>query len=117
MEESEEYKKAVASYDLTIEKADQTGFVFANPNPGKQGWGTESFENAASGGEGTGAIHYAVTEGNECGSVDPDSGVLTFIKEGTIKVTAGERRGFLLQSGSGILPDYGGEGRSDRFSV
>lgn len=88
LEESEEYKKAVASYDLTIEKADQTGFVFANPNPGKQGWGTGSFENAASGGEGTGAIHYAVTEGNECGSVDPDSGVLTFIKEGTIKVTA-----------------------------
>ena len=104
LEESEEYKKAVASYDLTIEKADQTGFGLQS-NPGKQGWGTGSFENAASGGEGTGAIHYAVTEGNECGSVDPDSGVLTFIKEGTIKVNCGERRGFLLQSGSGILPD------------
>lgn len=43
LEESEEYKKAVASYDLTIEKADQTGIRICKSESGETGLGNRKF--------------------------------------------------------------------------
>ncbi|MGM9603123.1 MAG: cadherin repeat domain-containing protein, partial [Faecousia sp.] len=55
-----------AQYVLQIDLAEQTGFGFEDPAPDaleyKEGL---TFTNTASGGEGTGAVTYAITEGDE----------------------------------------------------
>lgn len=74
------------SYKLTIDKADQE-IAFATAAPAAVTYKTGlTFENTASGGEGTGTITYAITKG-DAATVD-SNGKLSISKSGTITVTA-----------------------------
>ena len=84
----DKYNEATAEYTLTINKADQTNFAFENPNPRaityKPGL---TFENKATGNQGTGKITYEITSGDDVASID-DNGKLTINKAGTVTVKA-----------------------------
>lgn len=84
----EKYKAATASYTLLITKGTQTGFGFAVAAPEAVVYAEGlTYPNAASGGESTGGITYAVTTGDDVATVDAD-GVLTILKHGIVTVTA-----------------------------
>lgn len=87
-EADEKYKAATASYTLLITKGTQTGFSFAEAAPEaivyEEGL---TYTNLASGGEGTGAVTYAVTEGAEIAAVDAQTGALTIKTYGKVTVT------------------------------
>ena len=78
-----------ASYILTVNKADQTNFAFEKQNPGaityKPGL---TFENKATGNQGTGKITYEITSGNDVASIDSATGTLTILKAGDVTVKA-----------------------------
>ena len=84
----DKYKEATAEYTLTINRADQTNFAFEKPNPEaityKPGL---TFENKATGNQGTGKITYEITNGNDVASID-DNGKLTINKAGDVTVKA-----------------------------
>lgn len=84
----EKYKEATAAYTLVITKGTQSGFSFAEAEPEavvyEEGL---TYTNVASGGEGTGAVTYAVTEGAEIADVDVQTGVLTIKTYGKVTVT------------------------------
>ena len=85
----DKYNEVTAEYTLTINKADQTNFVFEDQNPGaityKPGL---TFENKATGNQGTGKITYEITSGNDVASIDSATGTLTILKAGTVTVKA-----------------------------
>ena len=85
----DKYKEATAEYTLTINKADQTNFAFEKQNPGaityKPGL---TFENKATGNQGTGKITYEITSGNDVASIDSATGTLTILKAGDVTVKA-----------------------------
>lgn len=84
----EKYKEATATYTLLIAKGIQTGFGFAVAAPAAVVYADElTYPNAASGGESTGEITYAITTGEDVATVDAD-GVLTILKHGAVTVTA-----------------------------
>ena len=84
----DKYNEVTAEYTLTINKADQTNFAFEKQNPGaityKPGL---TFENKATGNQGTGKITYEITSGNDVASID-DNGKLTINKAGDVTVKA-----------------------------
>ncbi len=93
------YLNAETSYSLTINKADQTGFKFANPGPVEHVYGSEMSPNLASGGQsidlttGNGAeISYKISdsEPENIASINPNTGELSFNndKVGTITIEA-----------------------------
>ncbi len=77
------------SYTLTIKKADQEDFVFEDQNPEAKTYAPGlTFENKATGNQGTGKITYEITRGNDVASIDGATGKLTINKAGTVKVKA-----------------------------
>ena len=84
----DKYNEVTAEYTLTINKADQTNFVFEDQNPGAITYKPRlTFENKATGNQGTGKITYEITSGNDVASID-DNGKLTINKAGTVTVKA-----------------------------
>ena len=85
----DKYNEVTAEYTLTINKADQTNFAFEKQNPGaityKPGL---TFENKATGNQGTGKITYEITSGNDVASIDSATGTLTILKAGDVTVKA-----------------------------
>ena len=82
------YTVSSASYTLTIVKGDQAALVFGTSAPDAviyQYNGT--FSNAVvSGGNGTGKVTYTI-EG-DAATIDPNTGVVSYIKAGTVTITA-----------------------------
>ena len=77
------------SYTLTIKKADQEDFVFEDQNPEAITYEPGlTFENKATGNQGTGKITYEITSGNDVASIDGATGTLTILKAGTVTVKA-----------------------------
>lgn len=84
------YKDVTDTYTLTINKADQTAFVFTTPSPTDKTYSpTFHFSNAASGGQSAGTITYTITGGSGSASIDSTAGTITNVTNtGTIIVTA-----------------------------
>ena len=85
----DKYNEVTAEYTLTINKADQTNFAFEKQNPGAITYKPRlTFENKATGNQGTGKITYEITSGNDVASIDSSTGTLTILKAGTVTVKA-----------------------------
>ena len=85
----DKYNEVTAEYTLTINKADQTNFVFEDQNPGAITYKPRlTFENKATGNQGTGKITYEITSGNDVASIDSATGTLTILKAGDVTVKA-----------------------------
>ncbi len=85
----DKYKEVTAEYTLTINKADQTNFAFEKQNPGAITYKPRlTFENKATGNQGTGKITYEITSGNDVASIDDSNGTLTINKAGDVTVKA-----------------------------
>ena len=85
----DKYKEATAEYTLTINKADQEDFAFEKPNPEAIAYKPGlTFENKATGGQGTGNVTYTITSGNDVATIDSKTGTLKINKAGTITVKA-----------------------------
>ncbi len=83
------YNEAVAEYRVTGIRYPQKNFKFDNTTENLTvGFNEGSFQNIASGGKGSGAITYAIVEGEDIADIDETSGVLTFKKAGQVKVRA-----------------------------
>ena len=83
------YADATASYDLTIEKAEQTGFSLGADV--ELSYGTDTFELQATGGESTGEITYTITKGSdiaEIGGTYNSTLLFNDNETGTVEVTA-----------------------------
>lgn len=86
--EDDAFQESEAFYDLTVNKADDSNFVFAVPAPDSIIYSVDgTFSNTASGGSGTGSISYEILNGNDYASIDTD-GTLHFTKAGTVTVKA-----------------------------
>lgn len=86
--EDDDCQESEAFYDLTVNKADDSNFVFAAPAPDPIIYSVDgTFSNTASGGSGTGSISYEILNGNDYASIDTD-GTLHFTKAGTVTVKA-----------------------------
>ena len=86
--EDDDWQESEAFYDLTVNKADDSKFVFAVPAPDPIIYSVDgTFSNTASGGSGTGSISYEILNGNDYASIDTD-GTLHFTKAGTVTVKA-----------------------------
>lgn len=84
----DKYNEVTAEYTLEVTKVPQSGFTFEVATPDAVEYDENlTFTNQASGGEGTGTITYAVTDGTDVATVDAD-GALTILKHGTVTVTA-----------------------------
>ena len=77
----------VPSEKIVLTKVEQNGFAFEEANPVDQ-WVGASYTNIAFGGEGIGAVTYAITAGADVAEIDAVTGKLTFKKVGTVQVTA-----------------------------
>ena len=84
----DKYKKATAEYTLTINKADQTGFVFKETQHEITYEPDLTFDNAATGGQSTGNVTYTITSDNGVASIGSATGILTINKAGTVTVKA-----------------------------
>lgn len=76
---------------ITVKKADQTGFAFANPAPEKVVFnaGDNTFTNAADGGAGDGEVTYAIKEGADVAELtDAKNGTIKFKTAGVVTVAA-----------------------------
>lgn len=94
------YNEATATYTLTINRANQTGFSFATPNPEKMTYAEGlTFTNVASGGWGEGDVTYEVISGEDVATVD-ENGVLTILKAGEVTVEATRSSGDRFNSTS-----------------
>ena len=89
LEGNECYKPAYTSYTITINKADQTGFEFANQHPSNIVYDSinNTYTNTASGGQSGKAVSYYRTQG-DAASVDAVTGELTIHKSGTVTIKA-----------------------------
>ena len=72
---------------IILNKVEQNGFAFVEPNPLDK-WVGETYTNTAFGGNGMGNITYAITDGFDVADIDSSTGKLTFKKTGTVVVTA-----------------------------
>ena len=84
----DKYKEATAEYTLTIDKANQRGFVFEKTQHEITYEPDLTFDNAATGGQSTGNVTYMITSGNDVASIDSATGTLTILKAGTVTVKA-----------------------------
>ena len=88
LSEDDTYQESEAFYDLAVNKADDSNFVFAAPAPDAIIYSEDgTFSNTASGGFGTGSISYEILNGNDYASIDTD-GTLHFTKAGIVTVKA-----------------------------
>ena len=79
--------KTATTNDLTVSKADQTGFAFTEESPKEVDYSPNgTFTVKAEGGEGTGAVTYTVTNGMDVISIDGNTA--TILKAGTATITA-----------------------------
>ena len=81
------YNEASATLTISVAKAAQSGFSFADSTIAKT-YGDALFTVPATGGQSTGGVTYAVTAGSDVASVDADSGEVTIHKSGTAVITA-----------------------------
>ena len=84
----DKYKEATAEYTLTIDKANQTGFVFEKTQHEITYEPDLTFDNAATGGQSADNVTYTITSGNDVASIDSATGTLTILKAGTVTVKA-----------------------------
>ena len=84
----DKYNEVTAEYTLTIDKANQTGFVFEKTQHEITYEPDLTFDNAATGGQSTGNVTYMITSGNDVASIDSATGTLTILKAGTVTVKA-----------------------------
>ena len=73
--------------NIVLNKKDQTDFKFADSSPIDIWVGERTFSNAASGGQGDGAISYEIIAGDTA-FIDAATGKLTFTSVGTVTVQA-----------------------------
>ena len=81
------YNEASATLTISVAKAAQSGFGFADSALSKT-YGDAPFTVTAAGGQSTGGVTYTVTAGDDVASVDADSGEVTIHKSGTAVITA-----------------------------
>ena len=80
-------EKTAETQALTVNKADQTDFAFTEESPKEVDYSPNgTFTVKAEGGEGTGAVTYAVTNGMDVISIDGNTA--TILKAGTATITA-----------------------------
>jgi len=76
---------AITAYNIV--KQNQTGFKFTDSSITKT-VANAPFTVAATGGQSTGGVTYAVTSGSDVATVDSSSGKVTLLKAGTAVITA-----------------------------
>ena len=105
---------------IILNKQNQTGFVFADPNP-KDVWvGEGSFPNAAAGGQGDGEITYQIIAGDEFADIDAATGELTNLKAGTVTVQAtkaGDSQGFYNQADATYTVTFVKKNQEPQFEI
>ncbi len=84
----DKYNEVTAEYTLIIDKANQTGFVFEKTQHEITYEHDLTFDNAATGGQGTGNVTYTITSGNDVATIDSKTGTLKINKAGTVTVKA-----------------------------
>lgn len=84
------YAETKITYELSVVKADQTGFKFEKEVPQDKKYypADGTYSNAAVGGQSTGKITYKVIEGTGIAEVNTDTGEVTFKKLGTVGIQA-----------------------------
>ena len=86
--ENSDYVAAVATYTVKVVPGDQNALVWNETVPSSIKWNAPAgYSNTVSGGSGNGAITYASSD-PLIADVDPDTGVLTLKKPGTVTITA-----------------------------
>ena len=86
--EDDDYQESEATYQITVTNAPDAGFGFADPTPANRKYEENgTYSNIASGGNGTGAITYAISSG-DAATINAETGELTIVKTGTVEVTA-----------------------------
>lgn len=86
----DKYNEATATYTITVTPATLKDFAFVSSEYNVY-YGQKSLTlGVTNTGDSTGTVSYSITEGSEIATIDPATGVLTFItgKTGTIKVSA-----------------------------
>ena len=84
----DKYNEATAEYTLTIDKANQTGFVFEKTQHEITYEPDLTFTYEATGGQSTGNVTYTITSGNDVATIDSKTGTLKINKAGTVTVKA-----------------------------
>ncbi|MBQ4260115.1 MAG: hypothetical protein IJB84_07660 [Lachnospiraceae bacterium] len=85
----EVYDTATATYTVKAIKYSQSNFKFANSNSMIEvEYADGKYTNAASGGEGTGAVTYKVLSGSDVITINETSGEVTFLKAGEAMIEA-----------------------------
>ncbi len=93
--ENSEYMAASATYTVLVTEGVQGELMWDKTVPESIKWNAEEgYSNTVSGGSGTGDVAY-VSDDPEIAEVDPDTGVLTMKKPGTVKITATKDGGTL----------------------
>lgn len=92
------YNETTATYTLTIEKSQQVELELETPwdQPVYFKPGAQNLIPALKGGSGTGKITYAIIDGAEYATIDPDTGAITTLKAGgfVVKITKAEDGGY-----------------------
>lgn len=89
------YLAASATYTVKVVAGVQGELTWDKTVPESIKWNAaEGYSNTVSGGSGTGAVTYS-SDKPEIADVDPDTGVLTLKKPGTVKITATKDGGTL----------------------
>ena len=91
----DKYEEQTARFTLIINKAEQTGFAFADGDSVSKVWSTENnvYTNVLSGGQSTGNVKYTFTAsdmpfGGPCASFDKETGTVTMHGKGTVTIEA-----------------------------
>ncbi len=84
----DKYNEVTAEYTLTINKADQTGFVFKETQHEITYEPDLTVTYEAIGGQSTGNVTYTITSGNDVATIDSKTGTLKINKAGTVTVKA-----------------------------
>ncbi|MGN0316849.1 MAG: hypothetical protein ACI4E1_02825 [Lachnospira sp.] len=91
------YNEQTAQFTLIINKAEQTGFEFADGNAVNKTWSPDrnTYVNTLSGGQSKGAVTYSVVGtasempyGGPCASFDNDTATVTMYGKGSITIKA-----------------------------
>ena len=86
--EDDDYKESQATYNITVNKIDDSNFEFNITKPEAIIYSEDgTYTNKASGGLGNGDITYSIISGGECATIDID-GTLHLLKAGTVTVEA-----------------------------
>ena len=84
-----QYLSATATYSVTSIKNSQDIFKFETTGPIEVEWEPNGiYQNVAIGGSGDGEVSYKILEDNGVATIDPGTGVVTFIKAGEVTVQA-----------------------------